>query len=468
MPFLTGGGPEITANDAIVAGDVAKAPFTRRTFLAGATAASYSRVLGANERIGVGFMGYGLIGAQHVYDFKRQPDVDLVALSEVYEPRMKEGIAACGGSARPYPDFRRMLDDRDVDAVVVATPDHWHALATIMACAAGKDVYVEKPMTLFIREGQWMIKAARKYNRVVQVGTQQRGGRHYHQARELIQNGYIGKVHSVRMASWRNVMPGFGKPSGEKPDGLNYDLWLGPAPERKYTPHRSLYHFRWFWDYSGGQMTNLAAHHIDILVWFMKLKGPEAVNMSGGRFVLKDDGETPDTMDAIYEFPEFTAIYSCREGSVGRGAGGGDEYFGTKGSLTINRGGFEVHPDVKRPPENAIPRFRGGPSGAPRRTEAKREYWMEPVQAKGSGQEQFDLHARDFLDCMKSREQPLADVTEGHKVAAMCHLANISYKTGRKLWWDAEREEIIGDPDAEKHLERPYRKPWDDVLRSLI
>ena len=156
---------------------------SRRSFLGGVTAASYSRLRGANDRIGVGFIGFGLIGSQHVKDFRNQKDADLVAMSEVYQPRLEQGVAACGARAKGYPDFRRMLESRDVDVVVVSTPDHWHALATILGCAAGKDVYVEKPLTVFIREGRWMVKAARKFNRVVQSGTQQRSGRHYQKAR---------------------------------------------------------------------------------------------------------------------------------------------------------------------------------------------------------------------------------------------------------------------------------------------
>src|ERR1017187_309331 len=169
---------------------------TRRTFVAAASAASYQRILGANDRIQVGFIGYGLIGAQHVFDFKNQRDVDLAALSEVYQPRMEQGLAACGGSAKPYSDFRKLLDNKDIQAVVVSLPDHGHALATILACPAGKDVYVEKPLTVFVAEGRWMVKAARKYNRVVQVGTQQRSGKHYQKAGELLRSGYIGKLRS--------------------------------------------------------------------------------------------------------------------------------------------------------------------------------------------------------------------------------------------------------------------------------
>ena len=331
---------------------------TRRDFLMSTTAAfSASRILGANERVQVGFIGYGLIGAQHVYDFKNLPDVDLVALSDVYEPRLREGLKACGPRARGYADFRRLLDDKEVQAVVISTPDHWHALLTVMACAAGKDVYVEKPLTLFVREGRWMVTAARRYGRVVQVGTQQRSGRHYADAVNLLQNGHIGKIHSVRMGWFRNVMPGFGAPpDSDPPPGMNYDLWLGPAPQRRYNPNRSLYHFRWFWDYSGGQMTNLGAHAIDIIHWVMKVKAPQAVASSGGRFALIDNGETPDTQDALFEYPEFTATWSHREASRGRGEGEGLEFFGAKGSLILEPLGLPGIPRQEDPSPEPDPR----------------------------------------------------------------------------------------------------------------
>jgi predicted dehydrogenase len=441
---------------------------TRRNVLGALSAASYSRVLGANDRVQVGFIGYGLIGAQHVSDFKNQADVDMAAMSDVYQPRLEQGVAACGQRARPYADFRRLLDNKEIQAVVVSTPDHWHALMTIMACAAGKDVYVEKPLTLFVREGRWMTQAARKYNRVVQVGTQQRSGKHYQRALELLRGGHIGKITSVRMGSFRNVMPGFGAlPDAEKPNDLDYDMWLGPAPLRPYNPKRSLYHFRWFWDYSGGQMTNLGAHEIDIVQWVMQVKGPSAVSSSGGRFGLEDNGETPDTQDAIFEYPQFTSLYSCKEASAGRRGQGGLEFFGTKGSMTISRSGFEVFPDMKIDPMNAIPVFKGHPAGGPVRSETKPVPWTEALKAPGSGDEQFDLHVRNFIDCIKSRKRPIADVEGGHEVTTACHLANISLRTGRKIRWDPEREEIIGDRDASAYLERPYRKPWDQIRRSL-
>ena len=445
-------------------------PATRRTFLtAAATAASYRRVLGANDRIQVGFIGYGLIGAEHVHDFKNQRDVDMAAMCETYQPRLEEGVQACGGHAKAYKDFRRLLDDKDIQAVVVSTPDHWHALLTILACAAGKDVYVEKPMTLFVEEGRWMVTAARRYKRVVQVGMQQRSGLHYQKARELIQSGYIGQVMSARMGAYRNIMPGFGSPpDGAAPADFDYDMWLGPAPKRPYNPHRGIYHFRWFWDYSGGQMTNLGAHEIDIVQWYLGALGPTGVSSSGGRFALEGNGETPDTQDALFEYPhKFTSVWSHREASAGRRAGSGLEFFGTKGSLTINRGGYEVHPDMKVNPENLIPVFQGHPEGGPQRTQTKPEPWVEARKETGSSSQQFDLHVRNFLDCIVSRQRTIADVEDGHRTATACHLANISLRLGRKVKWDASKEQIVGDREASAMLVRPYRKPWDEVLHSL-
>ena len=441
---------------------------TRRSFLGAMTAAAWHRVPGANDRVQVGFIGYGLIGAQHVYDFKNQKDVDLAALCDVYRPRLEEGLAACGPLAKGYGDFRKLLEDRDVQAVVISTPDHWHALMTLMACAAGKDVYVEKPLTLFVEEGRWMVSAARHYGRVVEVGTQQRSGTHYRDAVELLRGGHIGKVHSARMGFFRNVMPGFGSPPhSDPPPGLDYDLWLGPAPLVPYNKNRSLYHFRWFWDYSGGQMTNLGAHEIDVVQWAMQLKGPTAVSSSGGRFALQDNGETPDTQDSLLEYPGFTVLSSIREASQGRGAGEGLEFFGTEGSLTLSRGGYQVLADKKVPPENQIPVFRGHPAGGPeRRREGEWGLWTE-ARAERASNSLLGSHVRDFLDCVKSRKRPVADVEGGHRTVTACHLANISLRLGRKVWWDPEKEEIVGDREASGWLVRPYRKPWDDVLESL-
>ncbi len=453
------------------------AAVNRRSFVraAGAasllTAASWSRVAGANERVGVGFIGFGLIGKRHVLDFQAQKDADLVAVAEAHRGRLKEATTLIGGAVKGHADFRQLLDSKDVQAVVVSTPDHWHALQTMLACAAGKDVYVEKPLTLFVREGRWMIDVARKHKRIVQVGTQQRSGPHYGRARELIRDGQIGKVNSVRMTSFRNIMPGFGRPAdADPPADLDWDQWLGPAPKRRYNPNRGLYHFRWFWDTSGGQMTNLGAHALDIVHWYLGVKGPTAVSSAGGRFSLEDNGETPDTQDTLFEYPGFTAIWSLREASAGPKATG-LEFFGPKGSLAISRSGFLLTPDPKVSPENAVPQFAGPhPVGGPARVEpaGPAELWTKPVEDRsGKSSEQLLLHVRNFLDCVKSRREPISDLEGAHRVATVCHLANLALRLGRRLRWDAEREEIVGDAEATRGLVRPYRPPWERELKAL-
>jgi predicted dehydrogenase len=311
-----------------------------------------------------------------------------------------------------------------------------------------------------------MTRAARKYGRVVQTGSQQRSGAHYAKAIELMRGGAIGEIHSARIAVARNVMPGFGiPPGGPAPSGFDYNLWLGPAPERPYQAHRGIYHFRWFWDYSGGQMTNLGAHEIDIVQWYLGAKGPATAVSTGGRWSLKDDGETPDTQDAVFGYDKFSLQVSLREAAVGRGQGNGTEFFGTKGSITISRAGFQVFPDLRQPPENLIPKMSGHPIGGPVVTPASPEPWIE-ARKESATNDLFVAHARNFVDCMKSRAKPNADVEDGHRTAVACHLANISLRLGgRSLKWDAEREEIVGDREASGYLAREYRKPWDEVVK---
>jgi predicted dehydrogenase len=454
-------------------------PPDRRTFLRGAagaaalSAASFDRVYGANERVGVGFIGFGLIGKRHLLDFKEQKDAAVVAVAEVHRGRLDQARETAGGAVEGYADFRKLLDNRAVDAVVVSTPDHWHALMTLMACAAGKDVYVEKPLSLFVREGRWMADAARRHRRVVQVGTQQRSGPHYQRARRLVQQGHIGKVVSVRMGVYRNVVPGFGSPpDGEPPPELDYALWQGPAPRRRYNPNRGIYHFRWFWDYSGGQMTNLGHHALDVVYWCLGAD-PAAVSSCGGRFCLSDNGETPDTQDALFEFPGFTAAWSHREGSAGRPGTTALEFFGTKGSLAISRRGFQVTPDPKVPPAARIPQAAGsghpvgGPAPVPKVD--KPPYLTEAVSdASGSEIDQFKRHVRDFLDCVKSRRQPISDMDSAHRVSTACHLANLSLRLGRRLRWDGAKEDLVGEAEASRLLCRPYSAPWDAELKALL
>ncbi len=436
------------------------------------TAASYNRVLGANERIGMGYIGYGLIGKRHVIDFNERDDVNSVAIAETHGGRLDEAQSFIGGGVKGYRDFRKLFENKDVDAVCVAVPDHWHALMTMMACAAGKDVYVEKPMTLFIREGRWMIDVRDRYKRVVQVGTQQRSGPHYKRAKKLIEDGHLGRVFSVKAGAARNIMPGYGTPEGDEPPPyLDWNMLLGPAPEVPYNAKRAIYHFRWFWDYSGGQMTNLGQHQFDIAYWYLHLKGPRAVTSFGGRWLLDDLGDTPDTQEAIFEFPDHKLVmtWTDRECSHGDTAPG-LVFYGEKGSLSIGRGGFQTEPDEKVPPENTVPEFTGAhPVGGPQHVEVKqKQYWTDDIDDDtGDSAEQFKLHVADFLAAVRSRNQPVSNVEAGHAVATHCHLANLSLRLGRRLEWNPDTEEIVNDAEASKMLVRPYRSPWDKELAAL-
>jgi predicted dehydrogenase len=452
-------------------------PTNRREFLthsagtAALAAVTYDRVSGANERVGVGFIGYGLIGKKHVATFRQLANVDLLGVADCHRGRREEGAAAAGNRAVAHAEFRRLLDDRNVNAVVVATPDHWHALLTMLSCAAGKDVYVEKPLTLFIREGDWMMQVARRHRRVVQVGTQQRSGPHYQRARDLIREGRIGRIVSVRMQSVRNITPGFGRmPDADPPEGFDYDTWLGPAPARRYNPMRCLYHFRWYWDYSGGQVTNLASHQLDIADWILGLGSLRSVYSNGGRFALEDGGETPDTQDVLFTLDRWTASFTMRECCVGSPNNAYLEFLGTRGSMTIARTGFRLFADPDIPAANMVPGVRephpvGGPQPVPARPGALR---TEPLEDNsGSSDGQYLAHARNFISCIASRETPVSSLESAQRVAVATHLANLSLRLGRHLRWDWTTNSILDDAEANRALVRPYRAPWDRELRAL-
>jgi len=456
-------------------------PLTRRQFtqtlaVAGtATALSQFRVLGANERVRLGFIGVGNRGDQVLDAFLKQSDAEVIAVCDIYPPYLDFAARKAGTNPKQFADYRRLLDLKDVDAVVISTPDHWHALQTIHACAAGKDVYVEKPLTLFVREGRWMLDVATRYRRVVQVGTQNRSGPNFQKARDFIRQGRLGEIVSVQSNFFRNVAPGFGNPPDqEPPPELDWDLMLGPAPWRRYNPSRGIYHFRWFWDYSGGQMTNLGQHSLDLVHWITGVKAPKAVYSTGGRFFLKDSGEVPDTQDAILEYPGFTAVCQYRECTAGRGGQGmgGLMFHGTRGTMAMSRAGFEVFGDPKVSPNNTVAKVLPGghPVGGPQPEPepAEKQHWTENVKDDtGDAMLDYVRHAQNFLDCIRSRQSPASDLESGHQIATTCHLANISLKVGRKVVWDADHEQIVGDPAANAMLVRPYRAPWDAELKAL-
>ena len=430
------------------------------------TAASYNKILGANDRVRVGFIGIGLIGKRHLLDFLAMPDAEAVAICETYDPRLREGIetvAQAGGKAEGFKDFRKMYDRKDIDAICVATPDHWHALHTMLACAAGKDVYVEKPLTLFAAEGKWMTDVANHNKRVVQIGTQQRSGEQYQKALELIRSGHIGAVRSIRTASWRNIMPGFSQPVGtEALSKEDWNMWLGPAPFVPFSLERCIYHFRWFWDYSGGQTTNLLAHSLDIAEWVMNA-APKAVSAFGGRYSLKGIGETPDTFEAAFDYPGFVVTWSNRENCAGETPG--LEFCGTKGVLRVSRASIEVLPDRDLSPNDQIPRFTAPP---PRTGEIKYRTTAYKKDGYEQVRDQFRPHVRNFLDCVKSRKTPISDLETGHRTSTSCHLANLAMKLGRTLRWDEKKQQIMGDAEANQLLTRPYRAPWDKELKAVL
>ena len=280
----------------------------RRDFVKTAGLAPFvGEVRGANDRIVVGQIGLGGRGKYELSVCLRNAGVRIAAVCDVYRPLVDGAVSMLGGKVDGYQDFRRILERKDIDAVFVSTPDHWHAIAAIMACQAGKDVYCEKPLTHTILEGRRMVEAARKYNRVVQTGSQQRSAEHYAKVVELIRGGYIGKVSFVECWNVINSVPdGMGNPpDADPPEGLDWDMYLGPAPMRRYNRNRFIYNFRWFWDYGCGMMTDWGAHHFDIIHWAMNVDAPLTAACAGGKYCLEDNSETPDAFAMDLEYPRL-------------------------------------------------------------------------------------------------------------------------------------------------------------------
>ncbi len=320
----------------------------------------------------------------------------------------------------------------------------------VMACQAGKDVYVEKPISLTVAEGRKMVEAARKYKTVVQVGTQQRSGKHFQKAVKLVQDGELGAITSVRTWNLGNGFPeGWGNPpDSDPPADLDWDFWLGPAPKVPFNKNRfgvapdRWSTFRYFWDYAGGMMTDWGVHLIDIVQWAMKVKAPDTVYATGGKYQIKDNRDTPDTLMAAYQYPGFVLTYEnrdCNSRAI-NGHGYGIEFYGTQGTMFLDRSGYEIIPESDRDGDRSIPRM----------------YSMQGVNVNNSN---YD-HADDFYNCIKSRKKPISDIEEGHTSTAACLLANVSYRTGTKLVYDGATETIKNNPEASKLLDKEYRAPW--------
>lgn len=414
-------------------------------------------ILGANERVRIGFIGVGNRGEQLLDAFLRQKDIQVTALCDVYDPYIDHAAGKIGGTVARFRDYRRLLEMEEIDAVVIATPDHWHARQFIDACRAGKDIYVEKPLSLAISEGRKMVEAARRGGRVTQVGIQRRSTPYCQRAAELVRSGAIGKVTVARSYHVLNELPaGIGNPpDGPPPDGLDWDMWLGPAPKVPYNPNRCHYKFRWFWDYSGGQLTNFGTHYLDFIQWALGKRAPLAVTAMGGKFALEDNREVPDTLEVLWLYDggtmaTFTQINANAAPPNVKNAH--LEFRGTLGTLYIGYGGFDVVPEQLRthpvPARNPLDRKE------PRTTVER----IEPLEGKG-GIDDAD-HVRDFLDCVKSRRQACCDIETGHRSTSATLLGNIALKTKKYLEWDAEEERITNVPEANRYLSCTHREPW--------
>lgn len=427
------------------------------------------RILGANERVHVGLIGCGGRGLYVAKLMRAVPGVEFVAVADVYDPHAAEAKEWAGPSCAAYRDFRKLLERKDVDAVLVATPDHWHATAAVLACRAGKDVYVEKPLAHTIREGRAIVDAARRYERVVQAGTQHRSAAHFREAAKIVQSGELGPVHFVRVWNYLNMSPdGVGRaPDSSPPPELDWDFYLGPAPDVPFNKNRFLVSYRWFWDYAGGMTTDYGTHRFDSVHQVMGVDAPVRIAGSGGRYELKDGGDTPDTLQITYEYPNFVMSYEASmlngHGSGGRTPGKqyyltrsqddrphGMAFYGTRGTLYADRVGFEVY---------AEPNGESGPGAFNPGGTTPEGYRMSRQEA--SGEDATALHAKNFIECVRSRQRPAADVEIGHRSTAVGHLGNIALRTGHKIHWDADRELILDDSEASALLGRTPRKPWD-------
>jgi predicted dehydrogenase len=415
------------------------------------TAVSYDRVIGANDRIRIGLIGCGGQGRADLTKIIRINNVECVALCDVDDDQAARASrlvteATSQKAAFSGRDFRKLLERKDIDGVIVGTTDHWHALPAIMACEAGKDVYVEKPLSVAIAEGRAMVEAARKFNRVVQMGTQQRSAPHYRDAVEYVKSGGLGQIRLVRAwayLDWKGEIPVV--PDSDPPPNVDYDMWLGPARKRPFNKNRFHFTFRWYWDYSGGLMTDWGAHMIDIANWAMGIKAPSSAMSAGGKYGYPNDAmETPDTQHVIWAFPGFNMIWEHMLG-VGRGPEArehGVEFHGNNGVLVVDRAGWEIYPET-----DAIGKTR--------------QYKIPGMPRKSAGTADYHaMHIQNFVDCMRSRERPNSDVEIGHNSMIACHLANIAQRLGRLIKWDVEREMVVGDSEAQQYVSRAYRAPW--------
>ena len=408
--------------------------------------------LGANDRIQIGLIGAGGMGRGNLNNCAKHDDVVVTGVCDVWKQRRDPVVAQFPGSAKPYHDYREMLQQPDIDAVIIATPPHWHCLQAIDACEAGKDIYLQKPMTLHLAESLALKQAVEKHQRISQVGTQIHAGENYRRVVEKVRSGMLGKVNVVRTFNVMNQGPeGIGKPANSAPPaGLDWELWVGPAPMRPFNELivRSAFENCSFMDYSGGWTPGMAPHIIDLPYWALELGHPTTTSCSGGRFAIRDAGDAPDTQEVLWEYPGMTMAWSMSAVSsfgfdFGRGSLSrrlGIYFHGVDGTLFTDYGKHEVVSEGDRmqdaaPPEKSIPASPG--------------------------------HEREWLDCLRSREQPSCNVSYHYRMDVAIALANLSMKVGRTLHFDPRTEEIVGDNQAARLAKPEYRDPWKFPMEYL-
>jgi predicted dehydrogenase len=399
-----------------------------------------------SDRIRVGLIGCNGMGWSDLSTFLNNPEVECVALCDIDDEPLKRRMVDVENKtgkkpAHQYKDWRRLIDNKDIDVVIVGTPDHWHCLQMIAACEAGKDVYCEKPIANSIEECNLMVKAAQRYNTVVQVGQWQRSDPHWQDAVTFIRSGKLGKIRTVRVWAYLNWVPTVPVlPDEPVPAGVDYDMWLGPAPKRPFNRNRFHFNFRWFWDYAGGLMTDWGVHLLDYALYAMDVQAPKNVMASGGKFGYPDDAcETPDFLQTIYTFDSFSILWDHTIG-IGNGHYGREHglgFVGENGTLIVDRNGWEVIPEVV----NGNARIEAVP--------VKKSYG-------GGG---LNLHVKNHLECIKSRNRNTnASIEIGAHIAKFSQLGNIAHRTEKKLVWDGSK--FTNDNDANSYLTPNYREPW--------
>jgi len=429
---------------------------------AGAQLRSEPAHTGANDRIGVALIGCGGMGKMDLKDFQVHPGVQIVAICDVDQNQIAKTLPLVTGKApRTEGDYRKILASPDVDAVIIATPDHWHAKICVDACEAGKDVYVEKPIATSPREARLMVNAARKHDRVIQVGIQQRSGTHFQHAVELVKKGAIGKV--VYAEAWNhgyNPNRGNGPaPPSKPPAGLDWDMWLGPAPLAPY--HSGIHPVAWrgYFDYGGGNLADWGVHLLDVIQWALDLEAPQSVHTTGGKLWTNDDRTAPDTLNAVYEYPgvlvNYTHMNHCNYGRSGRFYG--IIFHGSQAALLLDRSGYEIAACTTKSVDPAGEAVRGAFDDMI----GTGTFFtgVRPAE-RGSTSLQHVPHISNFLACLKSRKRPIGDIEVGFHATLPCLLGNMSYRTGQKLVWDPKAERVSNYEPANALLTRHYRAPW--------